>query len=208
MRIWLLQALRSARFVLPLAAEVLLLILVYYFGDNPVADSYAATALYLVGLAAWMGLAVLDASDPVVRELAVVGRGRLRVDAARVGSALVVVAAMALLATVAPALAGAFDHAPSLGDLLEGLAAHLACGAIGVGLAACVARPVLGRAAVAASAIVAASLVLVVTGLPPMTLLDALHEDRATTGPLLAAAALALVLLAAALTLMGRRESS
>lgn len=205
MRLWLLQALRSARFVLPLAGELLLLLLVYYYGDNPVRDSYAATALYLLGLAAWMALAVLDAGDPVVRELAVVRRGRLPVDAARVASALLAVAAMALIATFAPAAAGVFDHAPSASDLLVGLLAHLACAAIGVGLAACVARPLVARAAVAAAGIVAAALVLVAAGLPPMSLLDALHDGRATAGPLVAAGALAAVLIAGALGTMGRR---
>jgi hypothetical protein len=202
MRLWLLQALRSARFVLPLAGEALLLILTYYFADNPVRDSYGATALYLVGLGAWMTLAVLDAGDPVIRELAIVRRGRLPVDAARVAGALLAVAAMALIATFAPVAVGAFDHQPSAGDLLVGVLAHLACGAIGAGLAACVAKPVLARTALAAAAVVGGALVLVVTGLPPMSLLDALHGGHATTGPLVAAAALAAALLASGLALM------
>jgi hypothetical protein len=197
--------LRSARFVLPLAGELLLLLLVYLYAGNPVRDSYAATALYLIGLGAWMALSVLDAGDPVVRELAVVRRGRLGVDAARLAGALAIVAAMALVATVAPAVAGAFDHPPSAHELLVGLLAHLACGTIGVGLAACVARPVLDRAALAAAAVVGGILALVVAELPPMSLLDALHDGGTTTGPLLAAAALAAALLALALSLMGRR---
>jgi hypothetical protein len=205
MRLWFLQALRSARFVLPLAGELLLLVLVYYYGDNPVRDSYAATALYLLGLGAWMGLSVLDAGDPVVRELAVVGRGRLPVDAARIAAALVIVTVMAVVATVFPVLIGAFDEPASAADLLVGVLAHLACGAIGVGLATCVARPVLDRAAVAASAIVAGGLVLVVAGLPPMSLLGALHDGRAPIGPFVAAGAVAAVLCGGGLALMGRR---
>jgi hypothetical protein len=204
-RLWFLQALRSARFVLPLAGELLLLLLVYYYADNPVRDSYAATALYLLGLGAWMGLAVLDAGDPVVRELAVVGRGRLPVDAARLAVALLIVVGMAIVATLFPVAIGAFDTTASAADLGVGFLAHLACGAVGVGLAACVARPVLDRAAVAAAAIVAGGLVLVVAGLPPMSLLDALHEGRGAAGPLVAAAAVAAALCAGGLALMGRR---
>jgi hypothetical protein len=151
-----------------------------------------------------MGLAVLDAGDPVVRELAVVGRGRLAVDAARIAAALLIVTAMAVVATAFPVVVGAFDEPASAADLGIGLLAHLACGAIGVGLAACVARPVVDRAAVAASAIVAGGLVLVVVGLPPMSLLDALHEGRAATGPFIAAVAVAAALCGGGLALMGR----
>jgi hypothetical protein len=39
-----------------------------------------------------------------------------------------------------------------------------------------------------------------------MSLLDALHDDAPTAGPLIAAAALGAALVAAALALMGRRE--
>lgn len=206
MTVWLVVLARSARFLGPLAALLLLLLLVYLYEDNPVRDSYGSTALYLVPIAAWMTLALLDATDPQVRELAAVRRGRLRTDAERVAAALVVVAALAVLAVAAPAAAGAFERAPTAGDLAVGLLAHLACGAIGVGLAACAARPVVARPAVGAAAIAGALLVLVVLGAPPMSLLDALHDDGPTAGPLIAAGALGAALVAAALALMGRRE--
>ncbi|HEY8584125.1 MAG TPA: hypothetical protein VIL49_14315, partial [Capillimicrobium sp.] len=158
MRLWLTLLARSGRFVGPLAAEILLLLLVYAYAGNPVRDSYGATALYLAALGAWMGLAALDVDAPSVRDLARVRRGRVRADAERLAAALAVVAGMALLATAAPALAGAFDRPPSAGDLAAGLLAHLACGAVGLGVAACVARPTIARPALAAAAAAAALL--------------------------------------------------
>lgn len=204
MTLWLVLLARSGRFLGPLAVEVLLVILVYYYAGNPVRDSYGTTALYLVPLAAWMGLMALDVADPALRELAVARRGRLRTDLARLGAAALPVVAMALFALVAPLAVGAFNRDPTAADLVTGLLAHLACGAIGLGLAACAARPVIGRIALSGAAVVAGMLVIAAAGAPPMSLLSALHDGGPTAGPLVAAGGLALALGVSALALLGR----
>jgi hypothetical protein len=207
--LWLRSLARSARFVAPLAAFTFVVIGVYAYDDNPAFAAFATTAALLVPLAGWIGLALLDGGELSLLELAGLRRGHARVACERAAAGLLIVAAMAAAAVLYPRAIGAFEVEPTAGQLLQGWLAHVACGAVGLGFAACLSRGVgpLRRASLAAAAVLFGEVLLVPLGLPPMSLIGALSDDRAPSGPLLATLAVAAVLLAGSVVLSLRRSN-
>ncbi|MBW0102205.1 hypothetical protein [Pseudonocardia sp. KRD291] len=174
---------RSQRFLVPgLLFGVVLAVL---FGGDPGAlpEPWAASALLLYPVGAWLTHSVAGTEDDVARTVTVTaagGGGPVVAGVALAGAAGVAV--LSVLAVLWGLVAGFSTATP--GILIEGLFGHLACGLSGVAVGLVCARPVirsLGRALLAGLAFV------VVTGtrswLPPVgTAVAALGSGRGGVG--------------------------
>lgn len=194
---------RSQRFLVP----VLLfgVVLAVLFGGDPGAlpEPWAASALLLYPVGAWLTHSVAGTEDDVARTVTVTAAGGgvpVVAGVALAGSAGVVV--LSVLAVLWGLVAGFRTATP--GNLLDGLFGHLACGLTGVAVGLVCARPVIRRVG---WALLAGLAFVLVTGtrswLPPVgTAVAVLGSGRggvAMVGNVLLAAVL--VVAAAALVL-------
>lgn len=132
-------AVRVRALVPPAVAVLLLLLLVGSNGPQEPRSAFADTAVLLLPVSAWLVSRTLDATPDRQRELDVLAAGPLRVALAAivagtaVASVLVPTATLLLLPTL---------RAPSLGDVLRGLAVLLLLLPCAVALGVLAARPV------------------------------------------------------------------
>lgn len=197
---------RSQRFIVP--ALLFGTVLAVLFGGDPgrLPEPWAATALLLYPVGAWLTHSVASTEDDVARTVTVTAAGG--VEAVAIGVALAGTAGIAVLSVLAVVwgtIAGLSSAGP--GVLLDGLLAHLACGLTGVAVGLVCARPMIRSLGWAL--VVGLSFVLV-TGtqawLPPVgTAAAALGSGRGGIG-LGGSLLLAVALVAAAVALVVRAE--
>ena len=193
---------RSERFVAPAVLYVGFLAILFGGAPGPLPEPWAASALLLYPVGAWLAHALAESEDDTARTVTLsAAGGPLPVAAGVLLAATAGVAALGLVAVVWGVVA-AWGTATT-GGLLDGLLAHLACGITGAAVGAVFARPLFRSQGVA---LLCALTFLVVTGttsrLPPVgTAAASLGTGRGGLGPfgdlllaiLVAVGALALV---------------
>jgi hypothetical protein len=118
--------LRTARFIPPLLAALVLLGVLYGGGQAEAAEAYGVSALMMFPVIAWQTKLLLDAEPDVQRRLAVVAlRSRAREAAAGLIAAAALAVPVLLLALVLPWLFNGLVRADVGSGLLLGLWAHL-----------------------------------------------------------------------------------
>lgn len=199
-RFLLSDLLRSQRVVIPVFVQAVVLAVLFGGDPGPLPAPWAASALALYPISAWLGIVVANAEDPVQRTVTVAaagGAGRVVV-----GTLLVALAGDLLLVALSvlwPVVATSYPHPGPV--LLLGAGAHLACALTGTAVGLLCARPLIAKVG---WSLLAALTVVVVTGvqprLPPVgTVVRALTAagpvDQSTTvvSGVVVAAALALV---------------
>ncbi|ALE75122.1 MULTISPECIES: hypothetical protein [unclassified Pseudonocardia] len=197
---------RSERFIAPAVLYVGFLAILFGGAPGPLPEPWAASALLLYPVGAWLAHAVAETEDDTARTVTLsAAGGPLPVAAGVLLAATAGVAALGLVAVVWGVVA-AWGTATT-GGLLDGLLAHLACGITGAAVGSVFARPLFRSQGVA---LVAALTVLVVTGtsswLPPVgTAAASLGNGRGGLGPF-GDLLLAVLVAVAALTLVVRVE--
>ncbi|MEQ3554522.1 hypothetical protein WIS52_28985 [Pseudonocardia nematodicida] len=196
---------RSERFVAPAVLYVGALAILFGGTPGPLPAPWAASALMLYPVGAWLAHALAESEDDTARTVTLsAAGGPLPVAAGVLLAATAGVAALGLVAVVWGVVA-AWGTATT-GSLLDGLLAHLTCGIAGAAVGSVFARPLIRSQGLA---IVAGLTFLLVTGtrnwLPPVgTAAAALGSGRPGPGPfgdlllavLVAAGALTLVVAA------------
>ena len=197
---------RSERFIAPAVLYVGALAILFGGAPGPLPGPWAASALLLYPVGAWLAHAVAETEDDVARTVTLsAAGGPLPVAAGVLIAATAGTAALGMLATVWGVIA-AWGTATT-GGLLDGLLAHLACGITGAAVGSVFARPVFRRQGVA---LMCALVFLVVTGtrawLPPVgTAASSLGTGRFGVGPF-GDLLLALLLAVAAVAFVVRAE--
>ncbi|MCW0216068.1 MAG: hypothetical protein OJJ54_22190 [Pseudonocardia sp.] len=188
------DAVRSQRFLIPLFLHGAILAVLFGGDPGPPPAPWAASALALYPIAAWLALTVANTEDPVQRTVTVAAAGGQVPVAA--GTLLVALAGDLLLAVLSvawPVVATGYPHPPAV--LVEGLLGHLACATTGTAVGLLCARPVIGKIG---WSLLAAVFVVVVTGvqpwLPPVGTSVAALEAGAGYPPLALGAVLGLAL--------------
>jgi len=204
-RYLLADVLRGQRFLAPLLVYLAVLGMLYSGDAGASLPAYAGSCALLFPVAAWFAVVFASAEDPVQRAVTVVAAGGWgRVLTAVASLTAVVVAALALLATLWPVLTN--PHPYTASDIAIGFAAHLVCGLNGAGAGLLLARPVIVRIGYTVLWVTAVVVVTFTAGRPTPVgvVLGALADQRVPIGALVFSAACALVLLAAAVA-VGRR---
>lgn len=196
---------RSQRFLLPLVVYGTALAVLYGGDPGPPPASWAASALVLYPVAAWLALVVANTEDPVQRTVTVAAAGGHGTVVA--GTLVVALAGDLVLVAMSvlwPVAFTSYHHSASV--LLLGAAGHLACAATGTAVGLLCARPLVNKIG---WSLCLGALVVVLTAvqpaLPPVgTAVRALTADAAAPLPeVLLAVALA-VAAAGAATAAGR----
>lgn len=197
---------RSQRFLVPVLLFGVALAVLFGGDPGPLPEPWAASALLLYPVGAWLTHSVAGTEDDVARTVTVTaagGGGPVVAGVALAGSAGV--GLLSVLAVLWGLVAGFSTATP--GTLLDGLFGHLACGLAGVAVGLVCARPVIRRVG---WALLAGLVVVVVTGtrswLPPVgTAVAALGSGRGGPG-VFGDVALAAVLVVGAAALVVRCE--
>ncbi|MCU1627260.1 MAG: hypothetical protein JWP64_2209 [Pseudonocardia sp.] len=192
------DAIRSRRVLIPVFLYAAVLAVLFGGDPGPPPAPWAASALALYPIAAWLALTVANTEDPVQRTVTVAASGgHLPVAAGTLLVALAGDVVLSLLSVVWPVVATGYPHPPGL--LMEGFLGHLACASTGTAVGLLCARPVIGRIG---WSLMVAVFVVVVTGvqpwLPPVGTSVAALEAGAGTSPVAFGALLGLVLAGAA----------
>ncbi|MBN9758991.1 MULTISPECIES: hypothetical protein [unclassified Pseudonocardia] len=175
---------RTERFVAPLVLYAGALAVLFGGAPGPLPAPWAASALLLYPVGAWLAHALAESEDDDSRAVTLsAAGGPWPVAAGVLIAATAGVALLGLLAVVWGVIA-AWGTATT-GSLLDGLLAHLACGITGAAVGSVFSRPVIRNEGVA---LIGALVVLVVTGtqpwLPPVgTAAAALGSGRLGVGP-------------------------
>lgn len=175
---------RSERFVAPAVLYVAALAVLFGGAPGPLPAPWAASALLLYPVGAWLAHALAESEDDVARTVTLsAAGGPLPVAAGVLLAASAGIAALGLVAAVWGVVA-AWGTATT-GALLDGLLAHLACGVTGAAVGSVFARPVFRRQG---AALLCGLVFLVVTGtrawLPPVgTAASSLGTGRFGVGP-------------------------
>ncbi|MFG1637317.1 hypothetical protein [Pseudonocardia alni] len=175
---------RTERFVAPLVLYAGALAVLFGGAPGPLPAPWAASALLLYPVGAWLAHALAESEDDDARTVTLsAAGGPWPVAAGVLIAATAGVALLGLLAVVWGVVA-AWGTATT-GSLLDGLLAHLACGITGAAVGSVFSRPVVRNEGVA---LIGALVVLVVTGtqswLPPVgTAAAALGSGRLGVGP-------------------------
>jgi len=175
---------RSARFLVPLLLFAAVLAVLFGGDPGPLPLPWAASALMLYPVGAWLTHCLAETEDDVQRTVTVSAAGGpapVTIGVLMAGSAGVAV--LSLLALVWGTVAS-FSSA-TVGNLFDGLCAHLACGLTGVAVGLVFARPLIGHLG---WAVLGGVTFVVVTGtqswLPPVgAAAAALGSDRGGIGP-------------------------
>lgn len=159
---------RSERFVAPAVLYAGFLAILFGGAPGPLPEPWAASALLLYPVGAWLAHAVAETEDDTARTVTLsAAGGPLPVAVGVLLAATAGIAALGLVAVVWGVVAT--WGTATTGGLLAGLLAHLACGITGAAVGTVFARPVFRSQGVA---LVAALTFLVVTGtsswLPPV----------------------------------------
>jgi hypothetical protein len=193
--------LRTRAALAPAAAFLFVLLGVYAYRDSGVGPTYAFTALSLCPIVAWLSAAAAFAEPLSQQQVAAAAAGGpRRALRGRVTALAGVGAALALVDVAFPAVFGLFDRTPALADLAAAALAHLACGALGLGLGLLAVPPAARRPAAAFMVIVGYAVLIVplydlAPVLSPVAWLAATLTDAAprTIGAAVVAGALAAV---------------
>ncbi|WP_308817922.1 hypothetical protein [Pseudonocardia alni] len=175
---------RTERFVAPLVLYAGALAVLFGGAPGPLPAPWAASALLLYPVGAWLAHALAESEDDDSRTVTLsAAGGPWPVAAGVLIAATAGVAVLGLLAVVWGVVA-AWGTATT-GSLLDGLLAHLACGITGAAVGSVFSRPVVRNEGVA---LIGALVVLVVTGtqswLPPVgTAAATLGSGRLGVGP-------------------------
>lgn len=151
---------RSQRAVVPIIGQAVLLAVLFGGDPGPLPAPWAASALALYPIAAWLGIVVANTEDPIQRNVTVVAAGGV----ARVAGGVLLLAVagdvlLSLISVVWPMVTTTYPHPLSLVAL--GFGAHLACALTGTAVGLLCARPVIGKVG---WSLLAAGTVVVVTG--------------------------------------------
>jgi hypothetical protein len=196
---------RSQRYLAALLAYCAVLAMLYTGDAGASLPAYAGSCALIFPVAAWFAVVFASAEDPVQRTVTVVAAGGwTRVLSAVAALTVVVVAALALLATLWPVLTN--PHPYTVLDVVVGYAAHLVCGLNGAGLGLLLARPVIARSGYTflwVTAVVVATFA-VGRATPIGVVLGFLADQRVSVPALAFSGIFAVVLLVAAVAL-GRR---
>ncbi|MEJ8281201.1 hypothetical protein [Pseudonocardia spirodelae] len=197
---------RTEKFVAPAVLYAGVLAVLFGGAPGPLPEPWAASALLLYPVGAWLAHALAETEDDDARTVTLsAAGGPWPVAAGVLLAATAGVAVLGLLAVVWGVIA-AWGTATT-GSLLDGLLAHLVCGMTGAAVGAVFSRPVFRNEG---PALIGALVVLVVTGtqswLPPVgTAAAALGSGRLGVGPL-GDLVVALLVAVAAVTLVVRVE--
>lgn len=162
-RFLLSDLLRSQRVVVPLVVQVVVLGVLFGGDPGPLPAPWAASALALYPVAAWLGIVAANAEDPVQRTVTVASAGG--VGRVVTGTLLLALAGDVVLTVVSvawPVVVTAYPHPPDV--LLLGAGAHLACAMTGTAVGLLCARPLITKVG---WSLLAALTVVVVTGVQP-----------------------------------------
>jgi hypothetical protein len=154
---------RSQRVLIPLAVQAIVLGVLFGGDPGPPPAPWAASALALYPIAAWLGIVVANAEDPIQRHVTVAAAGGAGRVAA--GTLLLAVAGDVLLTALSvvwPAVVTSYPHPPEV--LLLGAGAHLACALTGTAVGLLCARPFVTKVG---WSLLAALSIVVVTGVQP-----------------------------------------
>ncbi|AEA22918.1 MULTISPECIES: hypothetical protein [Pseudonocardia] len=151
---------RSQRAIVPVVGQAVLLAVLFGGDPGPLPAPWAASALALYPIAAWLGIVVANTEDPVQRHVTVVSAGGVR---RVVGGVLLLAVAgdvvLSALSVVWPMVTTHYPHPLSV--LALGFGAHLACALTGTAVGLLCARPLIGKVG---WSLLAAGTVVVVTG--------------------------------------------
>ncbi|MBC3189907.1 hypothetical protein H7X46_02375 [Pseudonocardia sp. C8] len=176
---------RSEKFVAPAVLYAGVLAVLFGGSPGPLPEPWAASALLLYPVGAWLAHALAETEDDTARTVTLSAAGGPLPVAAGVLLAATAGVAVLGLAAVVWGVVAAWGTATT-GGLLDGLLAHLACGITGAAVGSVFARPVFRSQGVA---LLCALTFLVVTGtspwLPPAGTAAAwLGSGRGGLGPL------------------------
>ncbi|MBN9112609.1 MAG: hypothetical protein J0I34_27945 [Pseudonocardia sp.] len=151
---------RSQRAVVPIIIQAAILAILFGGDPGPLPAPWAASALALYPIAAWLGIVVANTEDPIQRHVTVVAAGGVgRVVGGILTLALAGDVLLSLISVVWPMVATHYPHPPSVVAL--GLGGHLVCAVTGTAVGLLCARPVVGKVG---WSLLAAGTVVVVTG--------------------------------------------
>lgn len=129
------QNIRSQKYLAPVVFYTIVMLLMYSYKPNPVADSYGVTAMLLFFGSAWLGLTVMNAEPPGQIQLLVLHAGsRRKVAIGQLISAVVMQLAMALITIVYPIVTGMFDRQPSANEWIVAWCGHLVLALLGLSI--------------------------------------------------------------------------
>jgi hypothetical protein len=172
---------RSRACVVPAAALVCGVVLLYSVAPNPVLPSAGGVAAFLFFAQAWLAHSFFNAASPADRHTIAAAAGRGRLARGRLLGSAVLAAVAAGVALGYPLLAGRFDAAPGLPALAVGLLASLAATVGATGLAALFAEPLVRNRTAATLGLTVAALLTIPLGLPAVAAAKALDTHDATT---------------------------
>lgn len=183
---WLLgeDVARSERFVAPAVLYLVALAVLFGSAPGPLPAPWAASALLLYPLGAWLAHALAESEEDPARAVTLsAAGGPLPVAAGVLVAATAAIAVLGLVAAVWGVIAAWGTGTP--GALLDGLLAHLACGITGAAVGSVFSRPVFRSEG---PALLWGLVFLVVTGttawLPPVgTAAASLGTGRVGLGP-------------------------
>jgi prolipoprotein diacylglyceryltransferase len=212
LRYRLLLAGRSRAALAPAVAWVFVLAGVYAYHPNEVRGSLGITALLLCPITAWLAVALSHAEPAPQRELLTAAAGHTPTIALTLTAAATALlgAVLGLIDVAWPVVTHAFDHTPSVTDIVVGLLAHAGCAAYGAALGTLVGARVIARTAVAFAVLVALAIVSVpLFALAPVLspaawTADAMLNSAAIAGPVIALAAHAALVIAVAAAALKR----
>jgi hypothetical protein len=134
----------AQRVLLPLVAFLAVLGVLFGGDPGPPPTPWAASALAVYPVAAWLALVVANAEDPVQRAVtATAAGGRAAVAAATLLVALAGDLLLVAMAVLVPLVTGRYPYPPA--TLLVGAVAHLACATAGTAVGLLCARPLVAR---------------------------------------------------------------
>jgi hypothetical protein len=158
----------SQRYIPPFLLFIAVMAVFTSNDSGPLAPTYAVSAAAVFVCGTWLTMAVLNAADPVQRQITAVNAGGAgRVLVASVGVAVIGCVLLSLLGLVFPLVTG--THPVDTAVLVLGLFAELTGGATAVAVGLLCSRLVIRRSGYAAVvSLFAMFLLAVVPGLPPV----------------------------------------
>jgi hypothetical protein len=134
----------SQRYLLPVLLALAVLGVLFGGDPGPPPTPWAASALAMYPLAAWLALIVANVEDPVQRTVTVAAAGgRAAVAAATLLIAMAGDLVLVVLAVFGPVLLTRYTYPPA--TIVLGLLAHVACTTAGTAVGLLCARPVVRR---------------------------------------------------------------
>jgi hypothetical protein len=206
-RYYLAATVHGQRYLAPLLLDLAVLSVFTINDAGPLTGSYVVSAASLLLTSCWLTVTIVNLEDPVRRAITLVAAGgAVRVLAAEAGLAVLAGVVLIGVGTVFPILSG--SHTVTFDGVAVGVLAQVTTTAVGIAVGLLCSRLVVPRPGYSLIlALVVIVAVPLTPGLPPvhsMLRLMSSAGGAVPTGPLIADAAVAVVVLLAAFALTHR----